>query len=368
MKREDISDAMNLLDDDILESTEKIRKNGKRSIKRKWVKWGVAAACLCLIIAGTIHTMLRFDYFKTGCSAWPGTIVDGTYYYKVPHRGVYSYTPGGSSKMLLSAYWEEGWLVNEHGLYYVQGRSLFVRETETGNTRKLYSARRTDSTHIGFTLQQDGNIILTVYNKNTEIKYELLLDGKTGETLKTVMEPTSYDSDGLSYSKANYQVGSRHLQLVLMSGEDDCDLLENGKSILPENITVSHYYVTYYGDNLWFECSGNEDGASELMFVVRPDGNDELITIPSHYYCAGTNEYLFYQCNDNAVWCFEISSGDTWQLNADTEFEVYELATDGKYLYTCVPWDDRQACWKLEYDNDGKPVGMCIVSEDIANE
>ena len=69
MKREDISDAMNLLDDDIIESTEKIRKNGKRSIKRKLVKWGAVAACLCLIIAGTIHTMLRFDYFKIGCSA-----------------------------------------------------------------------------------------------------------------------------------------------------------------------------------------------------------------------------------------------------------------------------------------------------------
>jgi hypothetical protein len=368
MKREDISDAMNLLDDDIVESTEKIRKNGKQSRKRKWVKWGAVAACLCLIIAGTINTMLRFDYFKAGCSAWPGTIVDGTYYYNVPHRGVYSYTPGGNSKMLLSAYWEDGWLVNEYGLYYVQGRSLFVQDIETGNTRKLYSTSLTDSTHIGFTLQQDGNIILTVYNKNTEIKSELLLDGKTGEMLQTVMEPTSYDNDDLSYSKANYQVGNRRLQLVLISGEDNYDLLENGKSILPENITVSHYSVTYYGDNLWFNCSSNEDGASKLMFVVRPDGNDKLITIPSHYYSAGTNEYLFYQSDNNAVWCLEIASGDTWQLNADTDVEVYELATDGKCLYTCVPWNDGQACWKLECDKDGKPVSMRIVSEDIVNE
>ncbi len=367
MKQEDISDAMNLLDDDLIESTEKIRKTVRRSPKRTWVKWAAAAACLCLIGAGAINTLLRFDYFTAGCSAWPGTIVNGTYYYKVPHKGVYGYTPGEGSEKLLSVYWEDGWLVNEYGLYYVQGRSLFVREAETGNTRRLYRAGLTDSTHIGFTLQQDGNIILTVYNKHTQIKSELLLDGKTGETLKTVMDPTGYDDDELSYSKANYQVGDRLLQLVLVDGEDTCDLLENGKSILPEGVTVSRYSVTYYGDNLWLECSGNEDGTSKVMFVVRPDGHDELITLPSHYYSAGTDEYLFYQSGNHAVWCLEISSGDAWQLSVDTEFEVYEMATDGEYLYTCVPWDDWQACWKLHYDADGRPIGMALVSGNIAN-
>lgn len=260
MKREEISDAMNLLDDDLVESTEKIRKTVRRSPKRTWVKWAAAAACLCLIVAGAINTLLRFDYFTAGCSAWPGTIVNGAYYYKVPHKGVYSYTPGEGSKMLLSAYWEDGWLVNKYGLYYVQGRSLFVREAETGDIRRLYRASLTDSTHIGFTLQQDGNAIVTIYNKHTEIKSELLLDGETGEMLKTVMEPTEYDDDALSYSKANYLVGDRRLQLVPADGGDTCDLLENGKSILPEGITVSRYSAAYYGDNLWFECSGNEDG------------------------------------------------------------------------------------------------------------
>ena len=47
MKKEHISDALNMLNDDIIEETNNVRTNAKP--KRKWVKWGVAAACLCLM-------------------------------------------------------------------------------------------------------------------------------------------------------------------------------------------------------------------------------------------------------------------------------------------------------------------------------
>ena len=45
MKKEHISDALNMLNDDIIEETNNVRTNAKP--KRKWVKWGVVAACLC---------------------------------------------------------------------------------------------------------------------------------------------------------------------------------------------------------------------------------------------------------------------------------------------------------------------------------
>ena len=47
MKKEHISDALNMLNDDIIEETNNVRTNAKP--KRKWVKWGVVAACLCLL-------------------------------------------------------------------------------------------------------------------------------------------------------------------------------------------------------------------------------------------------------------------------------------------------------------------------------
>ena len=51
MKKEHISDALNMLNDDIIEETNKVRANAKPT--RKWVKWGAVAACLCLLVCGT---------------------------------------------------------------------------------------------------------------------------------------------------------------------------------------------------------------------------------------------------------------------------------------------------------------------------
>ena len=48
MKKEHISDALNMLNDDIIEETNKVRANAKPT--RKWVKWGTVAACLCLTV------------------------------------------------------------------------------------------------------------------------------------------------------------------------------------------------------------------------------------------------------------------------------------------------------------------------------
>ena len=48
MKKEHISDALNMLNDDIIEETNKVRANAKPT--RKWVKWGAVAACLCLAV------------------------------------------------------------------------------------------------------------------------------------------------------------------------------------------------------------------------------------------------------------------------------------------------------------------------------
>ena len=55
MKKEHISDALNMLNDDIIEETDKVRVNVKPT--RKWIKWGVAAACLCLVLAAVIPAL-----------------------------------------------------------------------------------------------------------------------------------------------------------------------------------------------------------------------------------------------------------------------------------------------------------------------
>ena len=57
MKKEHISDALNMLNDDIIEETNNVRANAKP--KRKWVKWGVVAACLCLAVTIAIILIIN---------------------------------------------------------------------------------------------------------------------------------------------------------------------------------------------------------------------------------------------------------------------------------------------------------------------
>jgi hypothetical protein len=56
MKHENISDAMNFIDDDLIERADEAR-SARRSKKHPWVKWGAAAACLCLVAVGAVHML-----------------------------------------------------------------------------------------------------------------------------------------------------------------------------------------------------------------------------------------------------------------------------------------------------------------------
>ncbi|MCD2491092.1 hypothetical protein LQE92_00445 [Lacrimispora sp. NSJ-141] len=49
MKKEEISDALNMLHDDIIEETNLVRREKKKK-RLHWVKWGVVAACLVLAV------------------------------------------------------------------------------------------------------------------------------------------------------------------------------------------------------------------------------------------------------------------------------------------------------------------------------
>lgn len=53
MTSENISDALNMLDDDIIEETDRLRSgSAKVKAKQRYVKWGALAACVCLVAAG----------------------------------------------------------------------------------------------------------------------------------------------------------------------------------------------------------------------------------------------------------------------------------------------------------------------------
>lgn len=365
MRSIDLYSAIRAVDDDILERSEAATCKHKK--KNGWLKWGTLAACLCLVIAGMLDTLNRFDYsFSRGnCAATPGTIVDGVYYYYVPHSGVWSYEPNGGSQKQLSTYWFEEWTVNDYGIYYRQGMSVYVCDHETGERRKLYSASQPDCTHIRFELRNDGSIIVAGWNKDNRSRYELLLDGITGELIETVMEPTSYDV--LSYGESHKIIGSRKVELLAAS-EDSvlCELTENGVKLLPEGMLVFKD-EEYWGNALWFGVWHEDIVDSEEKYVILyPDGATEIVTLPAQHYYGGTTEYLFATIENCEILCVEVATGESWILEMDATGDFHDLATDGNYLYTMAPWAEEQTCWKLEYNDEGRPTGITLVNENIS--
>lgn len=340
----------------------------KKRIRTGITRWLTLAACIFLLFGFGMDIIQRYEFFMAGCGASIGKIIDGTYYYNVKGDGYYCYSPGEGNRRLLSTFWYQGCEANEYGLYYKQGRSLYVQEHGTGERRRLYRAGLLDSSHIVFTLQADGNVIVTVYNKYKEYQYELLLDGKTGGILETVMERTPYHAGGLYYSRSHFIVGEREVVLEEIGNTNDYDLLENGVSILPEGKLVERYSMAYIGECLWFYMNDNAEltGGEQEMFVVRPDGNDECKVLPFYMQYSGNEDYLFWtDCATDEVWCFDVAAEEGWILEAEEELTRYSITTDGEYLYSCAPWGEEQILWKVVYDENHRPLSLQLLDENI---
>lgn len=372
MKSDELLDAIGEAKDEYIQDVRSFQKK-----KSAWVKRLAVAACLCLALSGAISILVRFDFdLGASCGANPGTIVDGVYYYHEPHKGVMRYVPGGESELVLSTFWVSDWDVNEYGIYYWRGLSLYVRDHETGTRRKLHSSNLFECTHIRFELRDDGNVIFIGYNKNTEVRYELLLDGITGEVIDTVMAPVGYDDFIFAYSESHQIVGNREILFVPLGTkryDSKADVMENGVSLLPEGMSAS-VYTNHWGDALWVSLYDeiNSDD-TDTYLILYADGENRIVTLPAESYCGGIGNYLFYpsytdeyETEWGSVCCTDITTGETWKLNVDTHTDdLYDLRTDGQYLYSTAPWNDGHMCWELIYDANGKPISIKLIEEDI---
>ena len=371
------SAALSHLSDALLEEFFKAdyAQQKKRHRRQKWVAALAVAACLCLVVTGTALKLGRLYYhlFLASCGAYPGQIVDGDYYYFVPHRGVMRYTPGGGIERMVHTFWVDDWQVNEYGVYYDSGRSLYVFAHESGQRQLLYTASWTDTTHIAFSLRSEREVIVTCYNKHDQTFYQVILDGVSGEILLTTA--TLRYSD-YKYEHSHYTVGQREIVLFPSIKDDDpysdvyLILTENGVPLLPEGLLVSKYSAVWYGESLWFSTrqTDREEYGSVTYVILSPDGTTELVTLPDERYSGGDGEYLFYPIVDQGlVGCVEVATGQTWALTSDVPCDdLHDLVSDGKYLYTTAPWTDTQTVWRVIRDEGGAPTALQQVAEDIA--
>ena len=322
--------------------------------RRRWPRVLAAAACLCLVCGAGLAAMFRLGYLTAGCSAWPGTFVGGAYYHTVQHEGIYRWD-GTSNEKVLGAFWNEGWLANDYGIYYKTRRSLYVLPHEGAKT-KLFTAGVTEASHIGFSFYGE-NVVVRIYNKHKEQFSEVLVDGRTGELLAevTTLSPYSLLYDGQAFSDTHLLVGAR--EIVLQDGI----LTENGLPLLTEQ--VSRYYSSSNG-LVWFTVEENWSESSRF-FLLRPDGKDRPVMLPVCNCADIAGDFAFWvDYEQNTVCCADTRTGEWWTLHVDTESEFYEIVTDGVHLFSCVPWDDYQRLWQVEYEAE-RPVSLTLLDNDI---
>lgn len=359
---------------------------------KRWQKALATAACICLVLGGAFGALVKLGYFSAGCGGWPGTIVNGVYYYQQSHSGAWCYAPGGSSKKLVSSLFMDGWLVNENGLYFDNGRTLYRKDLASGRVQRLYTASRWECSHIAFSLEEDGTVVLTVYDKHRERMKQLLLDGLTGKVLQDLSGWVDYsnvlygDGDGYRmYEYRYYSCGADTYELVSatdLNGDASADLLLNGESVLPEG-----WYVVFrpvqedMNGNLLVELyTGRKADHWQNLndLLIRTDGSTVLLREHHSYEaCTPDGRYLFYQgttfdeqgneVQTDVLYCMNADTGESWPLPVDANTPQYSLTTDGEYLYTSAPWADEQACWHILYDEAGRPASLSLVSDDIRN-
>ena len=392
MNGEHLLNYLGFVEDELIQECCAPQNNRRKHPAVPLRRWLAAAACVCLVLCGTFGAMIKLGYFSAGCGGWPGTIVNGRYYYTVPHSGVWCYVPGAESKKLVSFLRMDGWLVNESGLYFDRGRSLYRKDLTTGEEQRLYTARWAESSHIGFSLKEDGTVVLTVYDKRRERQRQLLLDGETGTVLQELSgwidyRDIRYGFDGgyPMYEYRYYLCGDAIYELVEvedLNKDASYDLRVSDRSVLPQGwYVISRPQQEDMNGNLLVEIyTGRRDEAwkTQQTLLIRKDGSTVLLP-GQHRYESVTPDgrYLFrngtaYDAQGNAVqtetiWCLDADTGATWHLTMDAVAPQYEFTTDGIHLYTTAPWAEEQACWRIEYDQTGRPVALLLVSAEIRN-
>lgn len=333
--------------------------------------------CFCTATGVTLHTMIRLDYFTSACGSSPGVMTEEGYFYYVRHEGICRYDPQtGGHERRLSKYWFDSWIVNDYGIYYWRGRTLWVLPHGTDDRQKLYTAPLSESTHISCDLMIDGHVAVTVYDKNEWMMYQVKVHGVSGGIIETLTAPVPYNTP--LYTDLQITVGDRSLTLEPVDAYYSVFVLkENGVSLLPEGQYVGQYperwgnalIFSVWDKNLYSDPETSGDTPVWYQYILRHDGDDNVIgrSVYVPYFGGGDGNYLFY-ANNETVYCVDAHTDEHWPLTLPeglpSTVDIYDIRTDGHDLYTSAPWSETQAYFRVVYE-DGVPTGLELIDGDI---
>lgn len=379
---EALFDAFGGVGDDLVTDahTADVRADKKKNCRALRI-WLPAAACFLFVAVGLLTYCIRMDRFGASDGSYPGSVIsDGTYFCLVPHDGIYA-CADGESRRLVSKFFIEQWSVNDYGLYWKSGRSLYVLPHGEKRARRLYFAGLTDCSHIAFVPNADGSVIVTIYDKRDKHLREVRVDGKTGAEIGTVTPTIDYRDMDTCYTRTVFTLGERTVILRLreVSGWGTVGTLYEDGSPLFDGTDVDIYPMRM-GDALVFSGRAPYDYENAYTVVLRPDGDDSLIRPDADNggaWRGGDGDWLFsvsiaqghvqtLEELDSHVLCTDARTGETYTLTSDVRHEFCDLVYDGAngLLYACEPWNDTTTLWRVVFE-DGRPARLVSVDEDI---
>lgn len=313
-----------------------------------------------------------FTYMGYKGRTQPGTAVNGKYYYSVVGKGVYEYTPGQETRKVMDCKGINYQLeATEDGLYLRQEKEILFYDFSTGEERLFFNGSRYGCEYITVTAMTNGDIRVILYDDASGAR-QIVLKGTTGDVVVPLSQWEGI-ADMVGNAVIDYYVGDRYItrNIGVKETMSFVTLEENGHNILPEDMAVYSGFPNKCGDNLIFGVYKGEYENESSLLILRPDGNDEILSIPGYpehlIYNHQNNIYGYYAFykDSSRIVCHNIYTGENWTLIDLNLADIWVnwIYMDENYIYGWAEGQNPQICWEIIRDDDGKPVSLELISD-----
>lgn len=417
-KAELLLDVIGEAQDEYIEELDKSLEAGRS--KKRFIMPLAAAACIILVSAAVLFSVHFFPLGSGGgrCNYGTECITAGGYLYYETQDGIYRYSPESGRTLILGGFFRDDWYpftANDYAFYYSKGDTIYKVTHGSAESVVLYKA---DGRVNDILLYPAGDKdIAAQINYNTGgydlIESCVIIDGETGEAKTTAesfeiteeqfdsLDPDSsdfykrqnelFDNASAYAGKISYTVGEYRYDIVKedngLSGYS-YGLYRDGVRLLDEYDFVEPLPAYPVRDSLVLVPGRN--GASTYQMpsrfvLIKPDGTVRKVYSGYSMPPQGSGEYLYYINDDGSIcaidadddsqtvlitadeMCGAICTEEQKSIIAETgeRYFIYDLYSDGEYIYLCESFDSIIACMRIEYDESGKPDRLITADNNI---
>ncbi len=318
---EKLLNALNEIDDRYLLEVDK-RISAVKTRRR--ATWSSIAAVFVIFIGSFAFMISNMSWGNAGYSIY-GEFGGGYFYYEIPYKGIYRYTVGGESELIVKVkraqYYE--FTANDIGLYYAPDNySIYTIPHDSDEASLFFEDKELNFFNMYKYDSEDLLLSLNYSNDKIYHEKEVIVDGKTGEEKRVAFEEKSYyksdvieklEEQGYSYKQAL----EKAYTIISSTGERTFEYYEKP----PEQ--------------------GNDE------YRLRIDYNDNLT-------------YFNKETGQKGVLLHEeyLSSKDMFGDGKNVYISSHDFTDRGKEIHTIE-------CYEIIFDESGTPTYLKLIDENI---